>query len=74
MKQVVIFRTSSRFNMVTLKEWKRNLGKFNETIQNTARRCAITEETFSQFAHLTHRQEVQAYLKEVWIRGNAYSN
>ena len=74
MKQIVIFRTNNRFNMVTPKQWKRSLGKFNETVQNTARQCAITEETFEQFAHLTHRKEVQAYLREVWMRGNAYSS
>lgn len=67
MKQIVIFRTSSRFNMVTPKEWKRSASKLDESVRNTARQRKISEETFNQFKNLTHRQEVQAYLKEVWI-------
>jgi hypothetical protein len=67
MKQVVIFRTNSRFNMVTPKQWKNGAHKLEVAVQETARMRKIPDETFNQFKNLTHRREVQAYLKEVWI-------
>jgi hypothetical protein len=67
MKQVVIFRTSSRFNMVTPKQWKNSANNFEATVRETARVRKISDETFSQFKNLTHRREVQAYLREVWM-------
>jgi hypothetical protein len=67
MKKIVIFRTNSRFNMVTPKQWEKNAHKLGETVAATARTKSISEATFRQFAHLTHRKEVQTYLKEVWL-------
>lgn len=66
MKKIVIFRMNNRFNMLTPKQWKKSADKFGETVQETARTRSISEETFKQFSHLTHRKEVQIYLKEVW--------
>jgi hypothetical protein len=67
MKKIVIFRTGSKFNLVTTKQWKKSLENLSEVVVATARIRSISEETFRQFKHLTHRSEVQAYLKEVWM-------
>ena len=67
MKPVVIFRTNSRFNMVTPKQWKSSANRFEAAVQKTARMRKISDDTFRQFKNLTHRREVQAYLKEVWM-------
>jgi hypothetical protein len=67
MKKVVIFRTGSKFNLVTPKQWEKSRQNLPETAIETARNRSITDETFKQFVHLTHRKEVQIYLKEVWM-------
>lgn len=66
MKQIVIFRTNSRFNMVTPKEWNKSAKRFEESVQQTARTRRIPEETFNQFKNREHRQEVQNYLRAAW--------
>jgi hypothetical protein len=53
--------------MVTPKQWKNGAHKLEVAVQETARMRKIPDETFNQFKNLTHRREVQAYLKEVWI-------
>lgn len=67
MKKVVIFRTGSKFNLATPRQWKKSLQKLSDTVIASARVRSITDETYRQFVHLTHRKEVQTYLKEVWM-------
>jgi hypothetical protein len=67
MKKIVIFRTNSRFNMVTPKQWKASGPILGKAVQETARVRDIPNETFRQFKNITHRREVQNYLKEVWL-------
>jgi hypothetical protein len=69
MQKIVIFRTNSRFNMVTPKQWNSSKNKLSIEVQDTARVRKIDEATFSQFKNLEHRKEVQQYLREVWCHG-----
>jgi hypothetical protein len=52
--------------MVTSHKWKKAKLKFDIDVQNTARERKVADVTYKQFAHLTHRSEVQNYLRLVW--------